>query len=322
MTTAVNLESMSPEERSRLQTELSIEDEWRYLHQQMHEKHKGHESMHAWMILILLVTIIVSQILLVEWKKRFPVSYQRVSLFAMWIIPLIISINHSWTRFIIFWVLFTILTALVVSQALKTPMAGTTPRLVYKWFYLIYMISYALGVIGYLFVFLTLLGVNLLFQSLPQPWMDCGIMCLFYGLYYGVLGRDVADIITDKMAAKIGYYTESGIPNRQLEPNICCVCGNPILVQDNSNAIVEKTFNLSCGHTFHEFCIRGWCIVGKKQTCPYCKEKVDLKRMCRNPWEKPHVFYGSFLDFVRYLVAWQPVIFSGVQFFNYILGLE
>lgn len=36
--------------------------------------------------------------------------------------------------------------------------------------------------------------------------------------------------------------------------------------------------------SFHEFCIRGWCIVGKKQTCPYCKEKVDLKRMISNPY--------------------------------------
>jgi len=36
---------------------------------------------------------------------------------------------------------------------------------------------------------------------------------------------------------------------------------------------------------FHEFCIRGWCIVGKKQTCPYCKEKVDLKRLFPYPWE-------------------------------------
>lgn len=35
---------------------------------------------------------------------------------------------------------------------------------------------------------------------------------------------------------------------------------------------------------FHEFCIRGWCIVGKKQTCPYCKEKVDLKRMFPSPY--------------------------------------
>ena len=47
---------------------------------------------------------------------------------------------------------------------------------------------------------------------------------------------------------------------------------------------------------FHEFCIRGWCIVGKKQTCPYCHERVDLKRMFPNPWEKPHMMYAQLLD--------------------------
>lgn len=49
------------------------------------------------------------------------------------------------------------------------------------------------------------------------------------------------------------YYTTTGIPDRQLEPNICAVCGNIILVQDNNNAIVEKTYNLSCGHTYPFF---------------------------------------------------------------------
>lgn len=41
----------------------------------MHEKHKGHEAMHLEMILILLVTLIVAQIALVEWKKRHYRSY-------------------------------------------------------------------------------------------------------------------------------------------------------------------------------------------------------------------------------------------------------
>ncbi|XP_042902567.1 E3 ubiquitin ligase Rnf121 [Parasteatoda tepidariorum] len=301
---------------------MTSEEKTRYLHEQLHLKHRGHESMHAWMVLILLLAMILSQILLVEWRKRFPRSYNRISLVAMWIIPFAISVNHAWMRFIYIWVIFTILTCFIISRGLRKPINNMTPRLVYKWFYLIYMISYALGVFGYIVVFLTLLGVNLLFNTLPQVWMDCGLICIFYGLYYGVLGRDISEIITDKMAASIGYYTTSGIPDRQLESNICAVCANIILVQDNSNAIVEKTFTLTCGHTFHEFCIRGWCIVGKKQTCPYCKEKVDLKRMFRNPWEKPHVFYGSLLDFIRYLVAWQPLIFILVQFINYILGLE
>lgn len=41
----------------------------------MHEKHKGHEAMHLEMILILLVTLIIAQIALVEWKKRHYRSY-------------------------------------------------------------------------------------------------------------------------------------------------------------------------------------------------------------------------------------------------------
>ena len=34
--------------------------------------------------------------------------------------------------------------------------------------------------------------------------MDAGLLLLFYGLYYGVLGRDVAEICTDAMASHIG----------------------------------------------------------------------------------------------------------------------
>lgn len=44
-------------------------------HQQMHEKHKGHDAMHAEMIIILFVTLIVAQVALVEWKKRHYRSY-------------------------------------------------------------------------------------------------------------------------------------------------------------------------------------------------------------------------------------------------------
>ena len=56
--------------------------------------------------------------------------------------------------------------------------------------------------------------------------------------------------------------------------------------------------------------------------CPYCHEKVDLKRMFPNPWEKPHMMYGQLLDWVRWLVCWQPVILLLVQGINWALGLE
>ncbi|XP_041325440.1 RING finger protein 121 isoform X2 [Pyrgilauda ruficollis] len=194
--------------------------------------------------------------------------------------------------------------------------------LVYKWFLLIYKISYATGIVGYMAVMFTLFGLNLLFRIKPEDAMDFGISLLFYGLYYGVLERDFAEMCADYMASTIGFYSASGMPTKHLSDSVCAVCGQQIFVDVNEEGIIENTYRLSCNHVFHEFCIRGWCIVGKKQTCPYCKEKVDLKRMFSNPWERPHVMYGQLLDWLRYLVAWQPVIIGLVQGINYILGLE
>lgn len=240
----------------------------------------------------------------------------------MWLIPLVISIYYAFYRFIIVWIVFTILTAVVMRKALVKPIQGSTPRLVYKWFYFIYKLSYALGIIGYIIMMLTFLGFNFLFNQPPNVWMDCGFLLVFYGLYLGVLGRDVSEIVSDKMASHVGYYSPQGMPTRHLEDNVCAVCGNKLLVSEKEEGIIENTYKLSCNHVFHEFCIRGWCIVGKKQTCPYCKEKVDLKRMFCNPWEKPHLLYGKLLDWVRWLVAWQPLIFFIVQGINWMLGLE
>lgn len=34
--------------------------------------------------------------------------------------------------------------------------------------------------------------------------LDVSVIVMFYGVYYGVLGRDIAEICSDLMAAKIG----------------------------------------------------------------------------------------------------------------------
>ncbi|XP_053824781.1 RING finger protein 121 isoform X5 [Vidua chalybeata] len=301
---------------------LSPEERWRVEHVRMHAKHRGHEAMHAEMVLILIATLVVAQLLLVQWKQRHPRSYNMVTLFQMWVVPLYFTIKLNWWRFLVIWVLFSAVTAFVTFRATRKPLVQTTPRLVYKWFLLIYKISYATGIVGYMAVMFTLFGLNLLFRIKPEDAMDFGISLLFYGLYYGVLERDFAEMCADYMASTIGFYSASGMPTKHLSDSVCAVCGQQIFVDVNEEGIIENTYRLSCNHVFHEFCIRGWCIVGKKQTCPYCKEKVDLKRMFSNPWERPHVMYGQLLDWLRYLVAWQPVIIGLVQGINYILGLE
>eukprot|EP00116_Pleurobrachia_bachei_P015201 sb/3475463/ len=117
------------------------------------------------------------------------------------------------------------------------------------------------------------------------------------------------------------YYDKDSISSRSLEDNICAVCGQSTTTPDEATD-PEPVYKLSCGHVFHDYCIRGWCIIGKKQTCPYCKEKVDLQRLFSAPWEKPHMLYGRLLDWIRYLIVWHPAIIMVAQGINDHLGLK
>lgn len=67
-----------------------------------------------------------------------------------------------------------------------------------------YKVSYGLGIIGYLIIMLTFMGANFVFQQPSDNWMFSGLLCIFYGLYIGILGRDISEICSDKMAATIG----------------------------------------------------------------------------------------------------------------------
>jgi len=78
----------------------------------------------------------------------------------------------------------------------------------------------------------------------------------------------------------------------------------------------DRTVSLNCQHLFHSWCIRGWAIVGKKDVCPICAEKVDLSATFVNPWEKQSILWGNILDAVRYLIVWNPIILLAV---NYLL---
>ncbi|XP_055000807.1 RING finger protein 175 isoform X3 [Sorex araneus] len=311
-----------PQHEQISHTKFSAAEEWNPQPEQMDTTHRGHESMHVEMILIFLCALVLAQVVLVQWRQRHCRSYNLVTLLQMWVVPLYFTIKLYWWRFLSMWGMFSVITSYILFRATRKPLSGRTPRLVYKWFLLIYKLSYAFGVMGYLAIMFTMCGFNLLFKIRARDSMDFGIVSLFYGLYYGVMGRDFAEICSDYMASTIGFYSVSGIPTRSLSDNICAVCGQEIIVELEEEGLIENTYQLSCNHVFHEFCIRGWCIVGKKQTCPYCKEKVDLKRMISNPWERTHILYGQILDWLRYLVAWQPVVIGVVQGINYSLGLE
>ncbi|XP_038286179.1 RING finger protein 121 isoform X2 [Canis lupus familiaris] len=251
-------------------SDLSPEEQWRVEHARMHAKHRGHEAMHAEMVLILIATLVVAQLLLVQWKQRHPRSYNMVTLFQMWVVPLYFTVKLHWWRFLVIWIFFSAVTAFVTFRATRKPLVQTTPRLVYKWFLLIYKISYATGIVGYMAVMFTLFGLNLLFKIKPEDAMDFGISLLFYGLYYGVLERDFAEMCADYMASTIGFYSESGMPTKHLSDSVCAVCGQQIFVDVSEEGIIENTYRLSCNHVYPAWnplghischmCIPSWCL--------------------------------------------------------------
>ena len=283
------------------------------------KEHAGHEKMHAEMVLVLFITLILAQILLVWWKTTYFASYQTVTLVGVWIFPVCFSVYHAFARFVVIWLVFTVATCYVVWRATRRPLPPRTPRLVYTFFLAVSKLTGALSVGGYLVALLDFMIGPYLPRPANQTLMSLGLLTIYYGLYFGVLSRDFADICARRMASSIGYYAEGGIPPKQLREKQCAICGKDTA---EAEAEGEKTIKLACGHSFHEFCVRGWCIVGKRDTCPYCREKVDLKAMFPSVLQRTDVMYAQLLDALRYLVMWYPVIMSVVKLINWGLGLH
>ncbi len=166
----------------------------------------------------------------------------------MWAIPLVMSARNYWWRFIVIWLVISFVSGVVSRKATEKPIAGSTPRLVYKWFLLLYKITYFVGIAGYVIMMATFMGLYLFFGVKPHVWMDVGILLMFYALYYGVMARDFAEICAERMAANVGYYRKEGIPGRALQGDTCALCGNQFLVKVGQEGVVENTYRLTCSH--------------------------------------------------------------------------
>jgi hypothetical protein len=46
------------------------------------------------------------------------------------------------------------------------------------------------------------------------------------------------------------YYSQTGLPSKSLDRNVCAVCGNDIFIMNNEDAVIEKTIKLNCGHVY------------------------------------------------------------------------
>jgi RING finger protein 121 len=83
-------------------------------------------------------------------------------------------------------------------------MDKSTPKRVYSFFLLVFKISYGAAITGYTLLLIEFLGFSMILP-LAQYIAYYSILLVFYGVYFGMLGRDTAEVCTDRMALALGY---------------------------------------------------------------------------------------------------------------------
>ncbi|KFM28282.1 RING finger protein 121 [Auxenochlorella protothecoides] len=237
-----------------------------------------------------LVVMLVAQGALFAWRRKHRRSYDLATLVGLWLIPAIVSFQLGFWRFLVVLAAYTGVTGYYLYRCCQGQLSKDLPHQVYRWFFWVFHASSALGLAGYVLLLMEALGSGPLLRAFMSP-STC-LSVLWYGLYFGILTRDAAEVASDRMAVGLGQRRRLAV-------------------------------SLSCKHLFHSDCIRGWTIVGKKDTCPTCHEKVDLRKLyASRPWESTNMSWTQMLDLIRFFVVWNPVILTGLHFVFHWTGLE
>ncbi|KAJ2804342.1 hypothetical protein H4R21_001684 [Coemansia helicoidea] len=279
------------------------------------------EQRHLAMFLVAAAVLAVLPATVRLWRRRHPLSYRLASAGSICLLPPCFALRHGYARFVAVWLVFVGVSARVLFLAWREPLYPQTPRRVYQWLALINKASHAASTAG------VVLFALCFFNAIPGAtdsdlFVDASLVTLFYGLYFGLMSRDLVALCSERMAATLGYASAagSGLPTKQPVRAVCCVCSGAL--GGEARAPAEPTHALGCGHEFHAICIRGWCVVGKRDTCPFCREKADLAAFAQNPWDRHELLYVTALEYMRFFVCWQPLLLLLLAGVFWLAGLD
>ncbi|KAI5159137.1 RING finger protein 121/175 [Nematocida ausubeli] len=238
-------------------------------------------------LIALAIVFVGTQIIASVWKKYHPKSFNVVNVATLIFFPFVAGLLSKSYLFISIWA------AIVFTHfvAFKDIFMGRRPRLlttnVYNIYRVIFQCSLVVSIIGYLMVAFGF------FRQIRWMYMG-GVRCLMFVLYFTLIIRIGLDIVSSRASGTI-------LPSKaaKTQGNVCPLC---------QMEIVDKKMTLACKESFHVNCIKNWKILGKKDTCPSCKEKVDLSEIEMNPWQKNEYLFTKFLDFTGNLIFAYAVI--------------
>lgn len=245
-------------------------------------------------ILILAVYIIMVQVVLSLWKKLHIKSYNIFVLNSILVtLPTACILTGKYLSLFIF-LLYSSFMCYLVYKAVRFSSNKDAPRIIFKSFKIIFLITSHLTICSQLLLILSfVLFPNYILQSLI---MTC------YFIYYAVLSREIVRNLCYIMASSTGFYSKEGIPGRKDTSTDCMIC---ILPMDSN----EKKVTLKCGHSFHEDCIKGWCLIGQNNSCFYCKDGVDNKNFNQEYWIKSEVMISSMMSTMKSAISFFAIIF-------------
>lgn len=83
--------------------------------------------------------------------------------------------------------------------------------------------------------------------------MDVGVIMLFYGLYYGVMGRDFAEICSDYMASTIGVraFCDRDSQRAQTNERWRCRCADVVSCDSDQSEVVSLDEVSLCQEPFY-----------------------------------------------------------------------
>eukprot|EP01086_Lenisia_limosa_P015527 TRINITY_DN5026_c0_g1_i1.p1 TRINITY_DN5026_c0_g1~~TRINITY_DN5026_c0_g1_i1.p1 ORF type:complete len:302 (+),score=37.73 TRINITY_DN5026_c0_g1_i1:28-906(+) len=224
---------------------------------------------------IIISSLFLAQVLFTYWQHKSKWSFQLVTLLELAFIPLYMSYTRGYWFFIFIWTVHAICSGSVLYMATRVPLHPKTPGFIFEYFHMLHWGSCLLAQIACICFFFSFIILPAVLGPSGIILVQFFMVAIFYGLYFGVFSRDLAEFATGRIATTIGIASTDEVmaTNKQREGS-CALC--------QQDLEPETATELDCSHRFHESCARGWVLVGKKETCPVCHEKVHVRNVVKN----------------------------------------
>ena len=260
-----------------------------------------------WIIGVWFTISVITQLLLIIWRKRHRRSYQFFTNCLLWALPPITLLLFNQTRLPTIWIIFSLFSVTTCLGTILRP-AASGP-LIFTWFRCIHLLSMFFVRLSVIIWFCDFIDIRLLFNGTSLQWRHCSLTLISYGVYFGILGRDLGKILIDHIFAMVSTDSGAALPVQTPDTNRCPICNvsfpadrykRPVWVMQAVHVNANE-----CRQFFHENCLYGQIFIGKTLLCVSCQITIDPDATFMTmSWE---VFHGQFLDALRYAVLWFPM---------------